>query len=111
MLGAIEDNIAAMVEIARANGVRVILASPLPADRFNWSPQARPANEIRSLNAWVKDYAARYPLTYADDYTPMATATGGLKAELTLDGVHPNKRGYELMEPITQTAIAATLTR
>ena len=108
-LGAIEDNLAAMVEIARANGVRVILASPLPADAFNWAPQARPANEIRALNTWIKDYAVRNHLTYADYYTSMATTAGGLKPELTLDGVHPNKRGYDLMEPITRTAIAATL--
>ena len=108
-LGAIEDNLAAMVEIARANGVRVILASLLPADGFTWAPQARPANEIRALNAWIRDYAARGHLTYVDYYTSMATTAGGLKPELTLDGVHPNKPGYDLMEPITRTAIAAAL--
>jgi acyl-CoA thioesterase I len=107
-LSAIEDNIAAMAEIARANGVRVILASPLPADAFNWAPKARPANDIRTLNSWIKDYAARNHIAYADYYTPMATQSGGLKPELTLDGVHPNKRGYELMEPIARAAVAAT---
>ncbi len=107
-LAAIEGNIAGMVEIARANGVRVILASPLPADGFSWAPTARPATDIRALNSWIRDYAARNHIAYADYYTPMATPSGGLKPELTLDGVHPNKRGYELMEPIARTAIAAT---
>ncbi len=45
----------------------------------------------------------------ADYYAAMATPDGGLKPELTLDGVHPNKAGYAVMKPITQAAIAAAL--
>jgi lysophospholipase L1-like esterase len=110
-LSAIEDNIMAMVEIARANKVRVILASPLPTDTFNWAPKIKPADDIRAYNAWLKDYAARNKLTYVDYYTPMATASGGLKPDLALDGVHPNKKGYDVMEPLARAAIAAATRR
>ncbi|MGA8940420.1 MAG: GDSL-type esterase/lipase family protein, partial [Acidobacteriaceae bacterium] len=36
--GMIEDNFKGMVEIARANGIRVILASTTPAARYPWRP-------------------------------------------------------------------------
>ena len=36
-------------------------------------------------------------------------AQGGLKAELSPDGVHPNKAGYELMAPLAETGIAEAL--
>ncbi len=32
-----------------------------------------------------------------------------MRADLTLDGVHPNAAGYAVMEPITRRAIAEAL--
>jgi lysophospholipase L1-like esterase len=37
----------------------------------------------------------------------MVNGEGGLKAELSPDGVHPNKAGYEVMAPLAEAGIAA----
>lgn len=107
----VENNIMSMVELAKAHGVKVILATPLPAARFNWAPQLKPAESVSTYVAWVRGYAAEQNLIVADYYTPMATADGAMKAELTLDGIHPNKAGYNVMEPIASAAIARAVGR
>ena len=108
-LEAIEDNFASMAEIARANGIRVVLCSTLPASAFPWHPGLEPAPKVKALNAWLKDYTARNNLIYVDYYSAMANAEGGLKAELGKDGVHPNKAGYEIMAPLAEAGIAEAL--
>jgi lysophospholipase L1-like esterase len=60
---------------------------------------------------WIRRYAADQDLVLAEYFAPMATADGAMKPELTLDGIHPNKAGYNVMEPITQAAIAKALNR
>src|SRR5262249_19523996 len=103
---AYKNNIAAMVDLARAHGVAVVLASMPPADRFSWKPALKPAPEIRKLNAWLAAYAKARGLVYVD-YTPvLATPSGGMRPELTGDGVHPKKPGYDLIEPLALKAIA-----
>jgi len=46
-----------------------------------------------------------------DYYSSVANSEGGLKAELSPDGVHPNKAGYELMAPLAETGIVEALRR
>src|SRR5437868_1120283 len=53
----IEGYVAGMVEIARANGIKVVIASIPPAADFLWHRGLDPAPKIRALNAWLKDYA------------------------------------------------------
>ncbi len=107
----VENNIMSMVELAKARGVKVILATPLPAAKFNWAPQLKPTESVASYVEWVKAYAAEQDLVVADYFTPLATPDGAMKAELTLDGIHPNKVGYDMIEPVTQAAIAKVLAR
>jgi acyl-CoA thioesterase I len=106
-----EENLMSMVDLARANHIRVVLASVLPAFDFPWRPGLEPAPKIAALNAWIKEYAARNRIVYLDYYTAMVDARGGLKAELTKDGVHPNDAGYAVMAPLTEKAIAQALGR
>ena len=105
----IQNNIMAMVTIAKANRVAVVLASIPPAKVFTWAPALKPAEQIRGLNAWLKTYAAREALIYVDYYAAMATPDGAMKPELTFDGVHPNAAGYAVMEPLTQAALKRAL--
>jgi acyl-CoA thioesterase-1 len=105
-LEEIGDNIASMSEIARANGIRVVLCSVLPASDFSWHKGLEPAPKIKTLNAWMKEYAAKNGFVYVDYYSPMANSDGGLKAELSPDGVHPNKAGYDVMAPLAEAGIA-----
>lgn len=107
----VENNIASMVELAKAHGVQVILATPLPAAKFTWAPQLSPGPQVVQYADWVRRYADEQDLILADYYPVLATPDGALKAELSPDGVHPNKAGYALMTPITQAAIAKALSR
>ena len=108
-LEEIGNNIASMSDLARANGIRVVLCSVLPASEFHWHMGLEPAPKIRALNAWIREYAAKNGLVYVDYYTSMANVEGGLKAELSPDGVHPNKAGYEIMAPLAEAGIAEAL--
>jgi lysophospholipase L1-like esterase len=107
----IENNIASMVELAKAHGVQVILATPLPAGKFTWAPQLTPGPQVIQYAEWVRRYAAEQNLVLADYYPVLTTPDGSMKPELGPDGVHPNKAGYALMRPITQAAIAEALKR
>ena len=105
----IQDNVASMVEIARANGIRVVLSSVLPAYDFPWKPGMAPAAKIVALNAWLKQYAASRGAVYLDYHSAMRDERDGLRAELTYDGVHPNEAGYRVMAPLAERAIADAL--
>ena len=105
-----EGNWESMAELARANGVAVIFASLPPSIDFPWKKGLKPAEKIRSLNAWLKEYCARTSATYLDVYSALTDAEGGMKEGISLDGVHPNAKGYALMEPLTQAAIDKALT-
>jgi lysophospholipase L1-like esterase len=102
-----KDNIMSMAELARAHGIRVILGSIPPAAAFNWRPQLKPVPRIRELNAWLREYAAENRFDYIDYYTPLAGASGELKAELGNDGVHPNRAGYRIMRDLVEKKLAA----
>ncbi len=103
----IQDNFKSMTEIAKANGIRVILASVTPAAGYPWRPSVTGvAQAIESLNAWIKGYCATEKLTYLDYWTAMAGPDGGMKPGISKDGVHPNAAGYAIMQPMAEMAIA-----
>jgi lysophospholipase L1-like esterase len=108
-LEMIEDNLASMTELAKANGIRVVLASVLPVFDYPWRRGLEPAPKIVALNAWMKAYAAKSGAVYADFHTPMADEQQGMRAGLSSDGVHPNAAGYAIMAPIVEKAIAQAL--
>lgn len=107
--GMIEDNLHAMVDLARAHGIRVVLASVLPVSEYPWMPGITPAPKVRALNASLRRYADAKQLVYLDYYTPMANAAGGLDSRLAEDGVHPTAKGYEVMSPLAEAAIKGAL--
>jgi len=100
-----EGYVAGMVEIAHANGIKVVLASIPPAIEFPWRPGLGPAPKIKALNAWLKDYAARKHLVYVDYWPAIATPEGGMKPGYAHDGVHPNAEAFAAMAPLAQAAI------
>lgn len=106
----IYGNIVSMAEIARANGIKPIMTSILPATEFSWHKGLEPAEKIVKVNRWVKAYAAKNHLLYVDYWSAMVNDKKGLRPELTLDGlVHPNMDGYKIMEPLAKKAIDETL--
>ncbi|HJQ23078.1 MAG TPA: SGNH/GDSL hydrolase family protein [Blastocatellia bacterium] len=116
-LEAIEDNLTAMFELARQNGIRVVIASVLPISDYGKNKDGqpvirtaqRPPEKIKALNEWIKQYAAQNGLTYLDYFSAMVDEKGFLKAELANDGLHPNDKGYAIMQPLVEQAIAVAL--
>jgi lysophospholipase L1-like esterase len=116
-LGAIQDNLASMAELARANGIRVVLASVLPVSDYDRDAQGelllrtrcRPPAQILALNDALRRYAARQGHTWLDYFAATVDARGFLRDELSDDGLHPNARGYAAMAPLAEKAVAAAL--
>lgn len=100
-------NIVSMCELAKANGIKVIIGSVLPASDFNWHRGLEPAEKIKTLNKMLKEYAARSHIVYVDYWSAtVMDDQKGMKPELTLDGtVHPNLSGYKIMEPLVKAGI------
>ncbi|NYF91675.1 SGNH/GDSL hydrolase family protein [Tunturiibacter empetritectus] len=106
-----EDNFRSMAELAKANGIQVILASITPTLDYPWRRGLAPVPKIKALNDWLREYCVEHSLTYLDYYSAMVDATGGMKPGISFDGLHPNAKGYAIMTPLAQAAIDKTLGR
>jgi len=104
-----EDNLSTMAELAHAHGIRVVMCSILPAYDFGWHPGRQPAQKIVALNRWIKDYATTNGHVYVDFHSAMVDERGGLPEKLSHDGVHPNKAGYNIMNPLVEAGISKAL--
>jgi lysophospholipase L1-like esterase len=103
----IENNLASMADLAKANRIRVVLSTVMPVcDYIKPQTERRPPAEIVKLNDWIKQYVAQNGLTLLDYYSAMVDAHGMFKKDLTFDGLHPNVAGYEVMGPLAEKAIA-----
>ena len=104
-------NIVSMVELAKANKIKVILTSVLPAAKFGWNKKITDApDKIEALNAMIKDYAKKHKIPYVDYYTPMVSgAERALNPAYSKDGVHPTAEGYEVMEALIKPVIDKAL--
>jgi lysophospholipase L1-like esterase len=98
-------NLMALCDIARANKIRVVLASIPPAARFPWRPGLETAGTITTLNGWISGYAKAIGAVYADYHGAMSNGKGGMKPGLATDEVHPSAEGYAVMRPIAEAAI------
>lgn len=110
-LTMIEENVMAMTELAKAHGIRMILCSVMPIADYGRAKmsEGRPPADILKVNAWMKDYAAKNGAIYADYFSAMVDDKGFLKPGISMDGLHPNEQGYNLMVPIAQGAIDQAL--
>ncbi len=108
-LEMIEDNIMSMVEISKANNVKVILCSVLPVFDYPWKQGINPSEKIVELNRRIKSYSEENQIIYADYFSAMVDEKNGLKKEYSKDGVHPNLEGYKVMKPIIEKAIKELL--
>lgn len=109
-LDTIKNNIVAMVELATANDIRVVLASVPPAGSFPWRPSIlEPAQHIVELNEWMRRFAREKNLFYVDYHEPLADERDAMKQTFSNDGVHPNRDGYSVMEPLARHAIEQAL--
>lgn len=116
-VSAIEDNLVSMAELARANKIRVVLASVLPVSNYGHDRSGNPVDmrikrqpeKILELNAWIKKFAAANGHVYLDYFSATVDDQGLLKRDLSEDGLHPNAKGYAVMAPLAEQAILAAL--
>ena len=105
------DQVMSMVELAKANGIRVVLASLTPVcDCYTKQTRRRMPGRIVEMNNWLKEYAAQSGSIYLDYYSALS-ANGAMKKEYTDDGVLPNDNGYAVMAPLAEEAIQKALQR
>jgi len=104
-------NIASMAEMAKANKIKVILTSVLPAAGFRWNKKITDAPErIEALNAKIEAYAKANKIPYVDYYQPMVSgAERALNPDYSKDGVHPTLDGYLVMEALIKPVIDKAL--
>ena len=100
-------NIVTMIELAKANKIRPILCSVLPAAAFPWRQEVTDAAEkVASLNARLEAYAKKNHIKWVDYFSPMLAPDGrSLNPDYTNDGIHPILPGYEVMESIILKAL------
>ena len=108
-LEQIMDNFKSMTELARANGIKVILCSVLPAFDYPWRPGKEPNVKIPALNRMIRVYAEKQGLIYLDYFSALTDGNNGMRKELAYDGVHPTTEGYVVMEPLLEEAVQRAL--
>jgi lysophospholipase L1-like esterase len=111
---ATTGNLQAMITLAKANGIRVVMASVPPATSFSWKPyRGNQLETIKALNAWIKAACAEQHLTWCDYWPVLQGPDGGLRPDLGYhgDSVHPGPAGYAVMEPVLLEAIRIAQTR
>jgi lysophospholipase L1-like esterase len=105
----ITDNLAAMAQLAEANGIKVVLSSILPVKEYPWSKNVDAVGMIAQVNSWMKAYADKHGFIYLDYFSAMEDEEKGLQKKYSGDGVHPNWEGYAVMEPMLLKAVDKAL--
>ena len=112
----IQGNLASMSELAHVHNIKVVMSSVTPVSEYHVAnprvaPQttARPMERIKALNEWMKSYTAAHGDVYLDYFTAMIDDKGLMRAELTEDDLHPNAKGYAIMAPLAEAAIARAM--
>ena len=102
-------NIINMVEIANSHNITPVLCSVLPASKIAWKPEIKSADLVIELNDKLKDYCTENNIAYVDYFSSMVGEKKELRSDLTYDGVHPDKKGYLIMEKILLETIQKKL--
>ena len=94
-------NIVSMCDLARANGIKPIICSVIPAASFYWHPHVTGvAEKIVQFNTMLEEYAKANKIKYVDYHSAMKDERGGLPQNLANDGVHPTREGYDIMKSL-----------
>lgn len=99
-LDKVFGNIVSMAELAKANNIKVVLCSVLPAYDFGWRKNMYPAQKVIELNTMIESYAKNHNIPYVDYHSAMKDSRNGLDKTYTEDEIHPTAKGYEKMESI-----------
>ena len=91
-------NLKSMCELAKANGIKVVLCSVTPAANFPWRKQITDAvARIEEINRQLKAYADAQGILWVEYNALLNDGKGGM-GDKANDGLHPNAKGYAVME-------------
>jgi lysophospholipase L1-like esterase len=111
----IQANYEAMADMADAHDIRIVFGSILPVHAYTEAARRvtaeRPPEQLRALNAWLRQFCAERGYVYADYHAALVDPQGLLARELSADGIHPLAAGYARMAPIAAHAIDRALGR
>ena len=102
-------NIRAMLDMAKANGIAVVVAAIPPMSRLLPRPEFDTRPVVPRLNSRLKALAEKDGATWVDYFTPLASSDGSFDPRFANDGVHPTRAGYEVMEPLARAAVDEAL--
>jgi lysophospholipase L1-like esterase len=103
----IRDNLLSMGELAESHGVRVFVAQMTPVcDCVRPLTGLRTVERIRQLNSLIEAMCHDKRWTVLPLNQPLAGPDGTMRADLTVDGVHPNDAGYALLAPVVEKALS-----
>jgi lysophospholipase L1-like esterase len=112
----IENNIFMIADLARANGIKLLLCSILPTSDYHKADNPRfemtrthDPQKIREVNQWMQSLCRSAWCSYVDYFSAMVDSAGMMQSDLADDGLHPNAKGYRIMAPIAQRAIDEAL--
>ncbi|MBP7149577.1 MAG: capsular biosynthesis protein [Acidobacteria bacterium] len=108
-LEEIEDNLRSMAELASFHQIIPILVGAPPAADYPGRTGPAPATRIVALNAWVARYCASSHFVFLDYHSALVGSNGQMKEGVSDDGVHPNAKGYAILKPLAEKAIADAL--
>ena len=78
----------------------------LPVDKYPWADHVKEVPEmILKINQQLKSFSQKHSMIYIDYYSFTVGENRGLKKEYTTDGVHLNKKGYEVMSELVQDVL------
>lgn len=97
----IVDQLAQITTAARSAGIRVVLCTVPPRDRYR--------AQVIDLNAAIRRYAVDAGLPLLDMYGVIGTPDGTFDTGLSSDGVHPNGAGNARMADLADHRLPALL--
>lgn len=110
-LEEIENNLRSMAELATVHAITPILVGAPPAADYPGRTGPEPATQIVVLNKWIARYCAASRFPFLDYHGALAGPDGQMKEGVSDDGVHPNEKGYAILKPLAEKAIADALKR
>lgn len=106
-----QDNLTAMVDIAKRHQIRVLLASIPPAGAFPWRPGLETRKPIAAMNRWIRQFARGSGSILIDYWPVLDDGTGAMKRGLAVDGVHPTGEGYDAMATVIEPVLERLFSR
>lgn len=106
----ITDNLASMIELAKAHRIKVVIAAVPPVCDCAGQIQTlrRVPGKIIGLNGTLEQMAQEVGVVFADFYKPLAQGRL-MNRDLTVDGLLPNQAGYAKLGPVVERAIQEAL--